>query len=78
MPKLNSFAIMLVQILFHYIKYYFLKKKDILTSFFSDSVAAYEQIGIDANEEEEKEADGQINSFLDKLDHNGQMEVAHG
>jgi hypothetical protein len=49
-----------------------------LTSFFSDSVAAYEQIGIDANEEEEKQADGQINNFLDKLDHNGQMEVAHG
>lgn len=45
---------------------------------YADSVAAYEQIGIDAHEEEEKQADGQINNFLDKLDHNGQMEVAHG
>merc|ERR1712227_41820 len=43
-----------------------------------DSISAYEAPSINESQEILQETENQINSFMDRLDHRGQVEIAHG
>lgn len=43
-----------------------------------DTIEAYESSSLQESEQVENETNTQINSFMDRLDHRGQIEIAHG
>jgi hypothetical protein len=43
-----------------------------------DTIEAYESTSRDQSQQLESESNSQINTFMDNLDHRGQVEVAHG